>query len=86
MSAKKKTEPVQEPVQVVRDQTHECSSCGRNGYYGEICSECQRPIDQARQYTLSELRTMSDEEREAKMRQGRPSGAPPRIVHIPGSQ
>jgi hypothetical protein len=34
---------------------------------------------------LSELRAMPQEQREKIMREDRPSGAAPRIVHIPGS-
>jgi len=60
---------------------HECEICGENGFYGTECSTCKRPITQRRQYTLSEVRSGQA----GDLTNGRPSGAPPRIVEVPGS-
>jgi hypothetical protein len=85
--------PAEVRAQIIREEqeahqgppTVECAICGFNGYPGGTCPSCNRPLDQKRQYTLSELRAMPQEQREKIMREDRPSGAAPRIVHIPGS-
>lgn len=64
----------------------ECSVCGREGQPPKECSTCLGGASvQERHYTLSELRAMDREKREHIMRGNRPSGAPPRIVKLPGS-
>jgi hypothetical protein len=78
MSDEQKQPEQQQPAQPTIP-THECESCGKNGFRGEFCNRCGRPINQPRQFTLSEVRAglapVSD----------RPSGAAPRIVDVPGS-
>jgi hypothetical protein len=59
----------------------ECATCGINGGFGTQCPECKRPIEQPRQYTLSEIRSG----RAPAHTSERPSGAAPTIVQIPGS-
>jgi len=69
-----------------REQEIECSICGRAGIPPKACTTCLGGAKvQERTYTLSELRGMSQEERDRITRGNRPSGAPPRIVHLPGS-
>jgi hypothetical protein len=67
-------QPLQEPQ-------YECALCGINGGFGTICPNCQKPIEQPRQYTLSEVRSG----RAPSQTKDRPSGAAPLIVQVPGS-
>lgn len=60
---------------------YECSMCGVNGAFGTICPNCKKPIEQTRQYTLSERRAG----RAPSDTKDRPSGAAPTIVQVPGS-
>jgi hypothetical protein len=59
----------------------ECAICGINGGFGTQCPDCKRPIEQPRQYTLSEIRSG----RAPSHTSERPSGAAPTIVQVPGS-
>ena len=59
----------------------ECAVCGINGGFGTQCPDCKRPIEQPRQYTLSEVRSG----RAPSSTKDRPSGAAPTIVQVPGS-
>lgn len=62
----------------------ECGTCGKNGFAGEICSVCHRPIDQERQYTLSEER--SGRAPDNGERYTRTGYVPPKIItNLPGS-
>jgi hypothetical protein len=74
------SEEQQQPQEQV-PPTHECEICGENGYYNDECPKCHRPITQRRQYTLSEIRSG----RAPSQTKDRPSGAPPTIVQVPGS-
>jgi hypothetical protein len=67
--------------QVTKEPQYECSICGINGRFGTKCPDCNRPIEQPRQYTLSEVRSG----RAPSFTDERASGAPPTIVQIPGS-
>lgn len=64
------------------EPTHECATCGRNGYYGDICGECHRPITEVRQYTLSEERSGRAPDDGRYTRTG---FVGPKIVDVPGS-
>ena len=65
----------------------ECKFCGSEGPFGSPCGACpgEPGRTQEKQYSLSELRSMPSEERQAVTNKGRPSGAPPKIVQLPGS-
>lgn len=67
--------------QVTQEPQFECSMCGINGGFGTICPTCHKPIEQPRQYTLSEVRSGRAPSTTAE----RPSGAAPTIVQVPGS-
>lgn len=67
--------------QVTQDPQFECSMCGINGNFGVPCPDCHKPIEQPRQYTLSEMRAG----RAPSPIKDRPSGAAPTIVQVPGS-
>jgi hypothetical protein len=67
--------------QVTQEPQFECSMCGVNGGFGTICPTCHKPIEQPRQYTLSEVRSG----RAPSTTIERPSGAAPTIVQVPGS-
>jgi hypothetical protein len=60
---------------------YECSMCGVNGGFGTTCPNCNKLIEQPRQYTLSEVRSG----RAPSSTKDRPSGAAPTIVQVPGS-
>lgn len=64
-----------------REPKYECSLCGTNGGFGTMCPDCKRPIEQPRQYTLSEIHSG----RAPAHNPERPSGAAPLIVQVPGS-
>lgn len=83
MSEQEKQDQPQQEAQPVPapEPQHECEMCGENGFYGTLCPQCKRPITQRRQYTLSEIQSG----RAPDQTDGRPSGAPPRIVEVPGS-
>lgn len=68
-------------VEQTQTPQFECEICGINGGFGTQCPDCKRPIEQPRQYTLSEIRSG----RAPDQRKGRPSGAAPTIVQVPGS-
>lgn len=70
----------QEP-ETPNEPQFECAICGINGGFGTMCPDCKRPIEQPRQYTLSEQRSG----RAPSPFKDRPSGAPPTIVQLPGS-
>jgi hypothetical protein len=67
------------------EEARECRICGKNGYVGDVCETHEIPLDQIRQYTLSELRAMDPEQRDRILHGDRPSGAAPKIVNVPGS-
>jgi hypothetical protein len=67
--------------QAPQEPQYECSICGINGGFGTNCPACQKPIEQPRQYTLSEIRSG----RAPSHTEERPSGAAPLIVQVPGS-
>jgi hypothetical protein len=83
MSDEQQQESQDQPQEQVTppEPAHECEFCGENGFYGNLCTKCKRPITQRRQYTLSEVRSGRAPDQQG----GRPSGAPPRIVEVPGS-
>jgi hypothetical protein len=74
-------QPQQQESEAPKEPQYECSICGINGGFGTTCPNCQRPIEQPRQYTLSEIRSG----RAPSHTDVRPSGAPPTIVQVPGS-
>jgi len=80
MSDKNQPEEQAQPTPVPEPQ-HECEICGEVGFYGTACTQCKRPKTQRRQYTLSEIRSGNAPDQSG----GRPSGAAPRIVEVPGS-
>ena len=70
-----------------QEQIAECKFCGSEGVFNSPCSACPGgpKRTEIKQYTLSELRSMSPEKREKVTQGDRPSGAAPRIVNLPGS-
>lgn len=64
------------------DATLECATCGKNGFPGDICDTCHRPLDQKRQYTLSEERSGRAPDGERYHRTG---AVGPKVVKLPGS-
>ena len=71
----------QPPAENATEPQFECATCGVNGGFGTTCPDCKRPIEQPRQYTLSEIRSG----RAPAHNPQRPSGAAPLIVQVPGS-
>lgn len=71
----------QPPAENATEPQFECATCGVNGGFGTTCPDCKRPIEQPRQYTLSEIRSG----RAPSHNPQRPSGAAPLIVQVPGS-
>ena len=73
-------QPQQQP-EAPKEPQYECAICGINGGFGTMCPDCKRPIEQPRQFTLSEIRSG----RAPAHNPQRPSGAAPLIVQVPGS-
>lgn len=68
-------------------QLAECKFCGSEGVFGSPCGACpgNPGRTERKQYTLSQLRSMPPEKREEVTQGDRPSGAPPKIIALPGS-
>ncbi len=71
----------QQQAEAPKEPQYECAMCGVNGGFGTTCPNCKKPIEQPRQYTLSEIRSG----RAPSHTERRPSGAAPTIVQVPGS-
>lgn len=71
----------QQESEAPKEPQYECAMCGVNGGFGTTCPNCKKPIEQPRQYTLSEIRSG----RAPSHTEQRPSGAAPIIVQVPGS-
>jgi hypothetical protein len=81
MSDQQQQPAEQPPAENVTEPQFECATCGVNGGFGTTCPDCKRPIEQPRQFTLSEIRSG----RAPAHNPERPSGAAPLIVQVPGS-